>query len=65
MIVIGGFAADALDDAEQIAHDMLAGIEGFREVDMAGSTQDIALASFDTPQKNYTIYQIAAEQPSH
>ena len=51
MAVIGGFAADALKDAEKIAQDMLAGVDGFREVDMAGSKQDIALASFDTPQK--------------
>ena len=51
MAVIGGFAADALEDAEKIVQDMLAGVDGFREVDMAGSKQDIALASFDTPQK--------------
>eukprot|EP00434_Breviolum_minutum_P031768 symbB.v1.2.028095.t1/scaffold2943.1/size66754/1 len=51
MVVIGGFAADALDEAEKIVQDMLAGVDGFREVDMAGSKQDIALASFDTPQK--------------
>ena len=51
MVVIGGFAADALEDAEKIVQDMLAGVDGFRDVDMAGSKQDIALASFDTPQK--------------
>ena len=51
MVVIGGFAADALEDAEKIVQDMLAGADGFRDVDMAGSKQDIALASFDTPQK--------------
>ena len=51
MAVIGGFAADALEDAEKIVQDMLAGVDGFREVDMAGSKQDIALANFDTPQK--------------
>ena len=51
MIVIGGFAADDLDDAEQIVRDMLDDMDGFREVEMAGSKQDIALARFDTPQK--------------
>ena len=51
MIVIGGFAADALENADKIVQDMLAGVDGFREVDMAGSKQDIALASFDAPQK--------------
>ena len=51
MIVIGGFAADDLDDAEQIVGDMLDDMGGFCEVEMAGSKQDIALASFDTPQK--------------
>ena len=51
MVVIGGFAADALEDAEKIVQDMLAGVDGFREVDMAGSKQDIALATFDTPQR--------------
>ena len=51
MVVIGGFAADALDEAEKIVQDMLAGVDGFREVDMVGSKQDIALASFDTPQR--------------
>ena len=65
LIVIGGFAADALDDAEQIVRDMLAGMDGFREVDMAGSKQDIALASLGTPQKSYAVFQIAAEQPNH
>ena len=50
--VIGSFAADAPDDAEQIVRDMLDDMDGFREVEMAGSKQDIALdalASFDTP----------------
>ena len=51
MIVIGGFAADALENAEKIVQDMLAGVGGIREVDMAGSKQDIALASFDTPKR--------------
>lgn len=51
MVVIGGFAADALDEAEKIVQDMLDDMDGFREVEMAGSKQDIALASFDTPQK--------------
>ena len=51
MIVIGGFAADALEDAEKIVQDMLACVDGFRKVDMAGSKQDIALTSFNTPQK--------------
>ena len=50
-VVIGGFAADALDEAEKIVQDMLDDMDGFREVEMAGSKQDIALASFDTPQK--------------
>ena len=45
------FVADALEDAEKIVQDMLAGVDGFREVDMAGSKQDIALASVDTPQR--------------
>ena len=30
MVVIGGFAADALEDAEKIVQDMLAGVDGFR-----------------------------------
>ena len=51
MVVIGGFAADALEDAERIVQDMLTGVDGFREVDKAGSKQNIALASFDTPQR--------------
>ena len=51
MVVIGGFAADALDETEKIVQEMLAGVDGFREVDMVGSKQDIALASFDTPQR--------------
>ena len=51
MVVIGGFAADALEDAKKIVQDMLTGVDGFREVEKAGSKQDIALASFDTPQR--------------
>ena len=36
---------------QKIAQDMLPGVDGLREVDMAASKQDIAVASFDTPQR--------------
>ena len=56
------FAADALEDAEKIVQDMLAGVDGFREVDMAGSKQDIALGH---TSEGHAIYPVAVGQPSH
>ena len=51
MIVIGDFAADAVNDAEKIVQGMLTGMGALCKVDTAGSKQDIALANFETLQK--------------
>ena len=68
MVVIGGFAADALEDAEKTVQDVLPGVDGFREVHIAGSkhfqTRHCPCNLLHTSE-GHAIYPVAADQPSH
>ena len=61
MVVIGGFAADALDDAKNHAgHASWCRCK----VDMAGAKKDIALASFEIPQRAMKLIHSQRTNPA-
>ena len=49
VVVIGGFADDALQQVEEMVREMLTNVNGFKDVEVAGSNSNIALATFDSP----------------
>ena len=49
VVVIGGFAEDGLQQVEEMVREMLANVNGFKDVKVAGSNSNIALATFDSP----------------
>ena len=49
VVVIGGFAEDAFQQVEEMVREMLANVNGFKDVEVAGSNSNIALATFDSP----------------
>ena len=48
VVVIGGFAENALQQIEDMVHEMLANVNGLKDVEVAGSNSNIALATFDS-----------------
>ena len=48
VVVIGGFAEDALQQIEEMVRDMLANVNGLKDVEVAGSNSNVALATFDS-----------------
>ena len=48
VVVIGGFAEDALQQIEEMVREMLANVNGLKDVEVAGSNSNIALATFDS-----------------
>jgi len=49
VVVIGGFADDVLEQAEEMVRELLAHVGGFKDVEIAGANSNIALATFDSP----------------
>ena len=49
VVVIGGFADDVLEQAEEMVRDLLAHVGGFKDVEIVGANSNIALATFDSP----------------
>ena len=49
VVVIGGFADDMLEQAEEMVRDLLAHVGGFKDVEIVGANSNIALATFDSP----------------
>ena len=49
VVVIGGFADDALQQVEEMVREILTNVKGFKDVEVAGSNSNIAHATFDSP----------------
>ena len=63
VVVIGGFAEDALQQIEEMVREMLANVNGLKDVEVAGSNSNIALATFDSSMNAMKFIRIQRKHP--
>ena len=63
VVVIGGFAEDALQQVEEMVREMLANVNGFKDVEVAGANSNIALATFDSPMNAMKFIRNQRKRP--